>query len=58
MSLGFVDHNISNEPPPIDPDSVKNNSLEDATDIYDGDSIGEIEDFLPAEDKDKQFGEA
>lgn len=58
MPLGFVDHSLPNKPPPIDPDSAKDNSSKDATDTYGGDNMGEIEDFLPAEDEDKQFGEA
>lgn len=58
MSLEFVDHSLPNKPPPINPDSAKDNNSEDATDTYSGDSIGKIEDFLSAEYKDKQFREA
>lgn len=55
--MGFINHSLPNKPPSIDPNSAKDNSSEDVTDTYNGNSMGKIEEFLPVGDKDKQFGE-
>lgn len=58
LSLNYGKHKLLNEPPPTNPDSAKESSLDFQTDTYSGDSISEIENYLAPGDEDQKLSDA
>ena len=55
LLLNYREHKLPNKPSLMDPTSVKESSLDFQTDTYNGDSMGEIKDYLAPGDKDKKL---
>lgn len=55
IAPAFGERKLPDKPPPTDPHSAEDESLDSQTEDMYGDNMGDMEDFVPLEDEDEEF---